>query len=162
MKKVLSIFLVLVIISQVFCATAFADSTELQHIQIPCQYIIWFDVYEDIIDGYFIDGSVYVEPSVIEMLTGYTAFQNEGKIVFTPTTSSPTLIYTIDAANEKLTRTAIATETTWDVDCIQLGDGTYCVNLEETLLAMNVQIAFSSDEEFSLCTYLPYTVYDSW
>ena len=162
MKKSLSLILTFVIIFKVIGVSAFAAEGKEIQVQIPCQYTVWYDIKEGNINGYLIDGNVYVTSSTIGMLTGYNAYPDDSFITFMKDDRTSSFFYRLDLANGKLIRHAIVTQTEWDIDIKKLSNGSYAMNLEEMLLAMNVQIAFSDDEEYLLCTYLPYSVYDAW
>ncbi len=162
MKKSISLILAFVILLNVICINSFAKEVTEIPVRIPCQYIVEFEIQDGYFDGYYIDGTIYVEPSVIGMLTGFKVNEDAAEIMYVKDKPTSSFFYRLELDERKIIRHAIGSETEWDVDVRKLSNGSNVVNLEETLLAMNVQVAVSDEEKFMLCTYLPYTVYDAW
>lgn len=159
MKKIIALLLSVVILTQTLCLKAVDADAKPQAVQIPCQYAIVDDIKTCTVNGYLIDGSFYVDLSVVEMLTGFTASQKDAETVLWKDGSS--VFYRLNPESGQIIRMA-STEVRWNVEIKLLDDGKQVINFEEILRAMNVQIAIDENSNYPLCTYLPYTVNDAW
>ena len=159
MKKIIALLLSVVILTQTLCLNAVDADAKPQAVQIPCQYAIVDDIKTGTVNGYLIDGSFYVDLSVVEMLTGFTASQKDAETVLWKDGSS--VFYRLNPESGQIIRMA-STEVRWNVEIKRLDDGKQVINFEEILRAMNVQIAIDENSNYPLCTYLPYTVHDAW
>lgn len=159
MKKIIALLLSVVILTQTLCLNAVDSDAKPQAVQIPCQYAIVDEIKTGTVNGYLIDGGFYVDLSVIEMLTGFTASQKDAETVLWKEGSS--IFYRLNPESGQIIRMA-SNEVRWNVEIKRLDDGKQVINFEEILRAMNVQIAIDENSNYPLCTYLPYTVHDAW